>query len=87
MGGQQTSEDTDGGFKNLWPRVHVERDGLDDVLDSRIEPFNIAHHHKRVEDVDQCHRVIACDVVGSPVITIDTINNSAFAVGDVLLRV
>jgi len=87
MGGQQTSEDTDGGFEDLWPRVHVERDGLDDIPDSRIKSLNIAHHYECVEGVDQCHRVIPCDVICSPVITVDPINNSVFAVGGVLLRV
>ena len=87
MGGQQTSEDTDGGFEDLWSCVHVERDGLDDILDSRIKPSNIAHHHERVEDVDQCHGVIACNVVGSPVVAIDPMNNLVFPTGGVLLRV
>ena len=84
MGGEQTSEDTDGGFKDLWPCVYVERDELDDVLDCRIKPSNIAHHHKCVEDVDQCHRVVACNVIGCPVVAVDLMSNSAFTGGDVL---
>ena len=52
MGGEQTSEDTDGGFENLWPCVRVERDRLNNVLDCRIKPLNIAQHNEGVEDVD-----------------------------------
>ena len=81
MGGQQTSEDTDGGFEDLWPCVHVERNGLDDILDGRIKPLNIAHHNECVEDVNQCHGVISCNVIGSPVVTIDLMNNLIFAAG------
>jgi len=78
MGGQQTSENADGGFENLWPCVHVERDRFDNVLDCRIEPLNIAHHHKRVEDIDERHGIIACNIIGSPVVTADPVNNSVF---------
>ena len=73
MGREQTSEDTDGGFEDLGSRVHVERDGLDDVLDRCLEPLNIAHYHECVEDVDKCHRVIACNIVGRPVVTVGPI--------------
>jgi hypothetical protein len=79
MGGQQTSEDTDGGFEDLWPCVHVERDELDDILDSRVKPLNIAQHYECVEAINQCHGVVACDVIGSPVVTTDPMNNLVFA--------
>ena len=52
MGGQQTSEDTDSDFENLWSCVHVERDGPDDILDRSIKPLDIAHDHKRIKGVD-----------------------------------
>lgn len=52
MGGEQTSENADGGFEDLWPCVHVERDGFDDILDRPVKPLSVAHHHESVEDVD-----------------------------------
>lgn len=76
MGGQQTPENTDGSLENLWSCVHVERDGLNNILDSNIKPLNITHHYERVKDVDQCHGVIARDIIGSPVITMDPMSNS-----------
>lgn len=52
MGGEQTSEDTNGYFEDLRPCVHIERDEFNDVLDCCIEPLNIVHHHECIEDVD-----------------------------------
>lgn len=53
MGRQQSSEHANGGFKHLWPRVHIERDERYDVLDCRIKPLNVAHHYESVEGVDK----------------------------------
>ena len=53
MGRQQSPEDADGGFKHLWPGVHIERHRLYDVLDCRIKPLNITHHYECVKGVDK----------------------------------
>lgn len=53
MSGQQAPEDTDGDFKHLRSCIHIERDGLDNVLDRGIESLNIADHHKSIEDVNK----------------------------------
>lgn len=87
MGRQQSTKDADGGFKHLWPRVHIERHELYDVLDCRIKPLDIAHHHESVEGVNKRQRVIACNVIGCQFVATGSMNNLALAAGDVLLRV
>ena len=87
MGRQQSSEDADGGFKHLWPRIHVERHRLYNILDCGIKPLDIAHHYESVESVYKRYGVISCNVVGCPFVTADPMNNLVLAVGDVLLRV
>lgn len=53
MSRQQSPEDADGGFKHLWPGVHIERHNIYDVLDRSIEALNITHHYEGVEGVDK----------------------------------
>ena len=60
---EQASEDPDGCLEDLWFRVHVKRNPVNDLADSVFKSWRVIQDHKGIQRVDESHREIASNIV------------------------
>lgn len=60
---QQSTENADGRFKDLWLGIDIEGHPFNDIANGVVKADRIVQHDEGVQHIDQCHGEVACDVI------------------------